>query len=84
MLLGSYTEKERTDFINEFALEYLQRHPDERPSKARRRARMYWARKVKSKQRRNKYDDSAIRSGVMANNPTNRVYNGRNLDRNTA
>ena len=46
LLLGPFTEQERTNFINEFSLNYLMRHPKERDSFARRQARHAWRVKV--------------------------------------
>jgi hypothetical protein len=47
LLLGPFTEKERSDYVNGFALTYLFYHPDVPPSYARRQARMRWRNKVK-------------------------------------
>ena len=47
LLLGPFTEADRTDFMNKYALEYLQRHPNERPSFARKQARQAWRNHVR-------------------------------------
>lgn len=40
-------EISREDFLDKFALEYLQRHPDQKQAYARRQARLRWAKKIK-------------------------------------
>lgn len=44
---------ERDEFVNRKALEYLHRHPDARPSFARRMGRQYWYQFKKKREKRN-------------------------------